>query len=149
MQRAEGRGRIVGVRMAVIGSDDDAPWTAPSSRRRKEPPISGPLPDKVELVLAEQIYIAKDDLPAGLRNRLILLAAFQNPEFYRAQAMRLSTYDKPRVIACAEDHAQHLGLPRGCLEDVQGLLAALGIEPVLRDERHSGSPLSVTFNGEL
>ncbi len=63
--------------------------------------------------------------------------------------MRLSTYDKPRVIACAEDHAEHLGLPRGCLEDVQRLLSALGIEPALRDERYSGSPLSVAFHGEL
>jgi hypothetical protein len=46
--------------------------------------------------------------------RLLRLAAFQNPEFYRAQSMRLSSYDKPRVIACAEDHAHHIGLPRGC-----------------------------------
>jgi hypothetical protein len=27
------------------------------------------------------------------------IAAFQNPEFSKAQAMRLSTYDKPLVIA--------------------------------------------------
>jgi hypothetical protein len=31
------------------------------------------------------------------------LASVQNPEFYRAQAMRLPTYDKPRIIGCAED----------------------------------------------
>ena len=30
-------------------------------------------------------------------NRVLRLAAFQNPEFYEAQAMRLSTYYKPRV----------------------------------------------------
>jgi len=30
----------------------------------------------------------------GLRLRV---TAFQNPEFYKAQAMRLSTFDKPRV----------------------------------------------------
>ena len=28
------------------------------------------------------------------------------PGILRAQAMRLSTYDKPRIIACAEDHPQ-------------------------------------------
>ena len=91
----------------------------------------------------------KRNLPPGLRNRLIRLAAFQNPEFYRAQAMRLPTYDKPRIIACAEDHPQHLGLPRGCLEEVQALLQALGIKPVFRDERFGGRPLDVTFRGEL
>ena len=47
-----------------------------------------------------QIYISKEALPPALRNRLIRLAAFQNPEFYKAQAMRLSTYDTPRRIAC-------------------------------------------------
>ncbi len=80
------------------------PWTAPPSRRRKEAPIVGDLPATLELVLGNQIYIAKEGLHPGLRNRLLRLAAFQNPEFYKAQAMRLSTYDKPRVIACAEDH---------------------------------------------
>ena len=79
---------------------------------------AGELPTTLELVLGNQIYIAKEGLHPGLRNRLLRLAAFQNPEFYKAQAMRLSTYDKPRVIACAEDHAHHIGLPRGCLDDV-------------------------------
>jgi hypothetical protein len=50
-------------------------------------------------------------------NRLIRLAAFQNPEFYKAQAMRLSTFGKPRIIACAEDFPSYVGLPRGCLDD--------------------------------
>jgi hypothetical protein len=34
-------------------------------------------------------------------------------EFYKTQAMRLSTYGKPRVIACGEDLPHHIGLPRG------------------------------------
>ena len=104
---------------------------------------------RLELTLGDQIYIAKDGLPPGLRNRLLRLAAFQNPEFYKAQAMRLPTYDKPRIIGCAEDHPQHLGLPRGCLEDVQQLLADLHIAAVIRDERNAGTPLDVAFHGEL
>ena len=97
VREAETKSRIVGVRMAIMDEEDDAPWIAPPSRRH-ESPIPGPLPEKVELVLADQIYIAKENLPPALRNRLIRLAAFQNPEFYRAQAMRLPTYDKPRII---------------------------------------------------
>ena len=89
----------------------------------------------MEVVLGNQIYIAKEALPPGLRNRLLRLAAFQNPEFYKAQAMRLSTYDKPRIIACAEDHPHHIGLPRGCLDEVREVLSDLGIEAVIRDER--------------
>src|SRR5687767_4532561 len=86
------------------------------SAERRVPPIVGELPQNLELVLGNEIYIAKEGLHQGLRNRLLRLAAFQNPEFYKTQAMRLSTYDKPRVIACAEDHPHHIGLPRGCLE---------------------------------
>lgn len=149
VREAEGRGRVLGVRLALIDEDDEAPWTAPPSRRRKEPPIAGPLPESMELVLGNQIYIAKESLAPAVRNRLIRVAAFQNPEFYKAQAMRLPTYDKPRVIACAEDYPQHIGLPRGCLEDVQSLLSDLKIKSVLRDERCAGQRLDVSFHGEL
>src|SRR5262249_34593566 len=103
VREAERHGRIMGVRLVVPEDDEETPWTAPPSRHRKDAPILGPLPERLELVLADQIYIAKEDLPPQLRNRLIRLAAFQNPEFYKAQAMRLPTYDKPRIIACAED----------------------------------------------
>jgi superfamily II DNA or RNA helicase/very-short-patch-repair endonuclease len=146
---AESKGRIIGVRAALADEDDETPWTAPPSRRRKEPPIVGPLPESLELVLADQVYVAKNNLPPGLRNRLIRLAAFQNPEFYRAQSMRLPTYDKPRIISCAEDHPKHFALPRGCLEEMQQVLHSLKINPVLRDERCGGTPLNLTFCGAL
>ena len=145
---AESRGRVVAVRLAPVEEREDSPWNAPPSRRRKWPPI-GPLPENLELVLGDQIYIAKEALPPGLRNRLLRLAAFQNPDFYKAQAMRFSTHDKPRIIACAEDHSKHIGLPRGCLEDVEELLSDLKIKAVVRDERCAGEPLDVSFHGEL
>ena len=146
---AEAKGRVIGVRFALADEDDDLPWQLSPSQRRKEPPITGPLPKSMELVLGDQVYVAKDSLPSGLQNRLIRLAAFQNPEFYKAQAMRLPTYDKPRVIGCAEDYAHHIGLPRGCLEDVQALLADLHIDAVLRDERNTGERLDLAFQGDL
>jgi superfamily II DNA or RNA helicase/very-short-patch-repair endonuclease len=148
VQDAERRGRILGVRLPP--EDDDAePWTAPPSRRRHEPALSGVMPSSLELVLGNQIYVAKEGLSPQLRNRLLRLAAFQNPEFYRAQAMRLSTYNKPRVIACAEDHSHHVALPRGCLEDVQQTLEALKIHPTIRDERTQGTRFDVAFHGDL
>ena len=148
-REAERRGRITGVRSAFEEEDEDLPWTSPPSRRRKEPPIAEPLPKTLELVLGDQIYVAKEHLPPALRNRLTRLAAFQNPEFYRAQAMRLSTFGKPRVIHCAEDGPKYLALPRGCLGEAQALLSSLGIEAPLRDERFGGTPLDVRFHGEL
>jgi hypothetical protein len=149
VQDAERRGRVLGIRLPPQDDGDVEPWTAPPSRRRREPPIGGELPDSLELVLANQIYIAKQGLNPGLRNRLLRLAAFQNPEFYKTQAMRLSTYDKPRVITCAEDHPQHIAMPRGCLDDVRQALTDLGVRSVIRDERHEGRALDVVFRGEL
>ena len=42
-----------------------------------------------------------------------------------------------------------MGLPRGCMDDVQQLLSDLNITPVVRDERCHGLPLHVKFQGSL
>jgi superfamily II DNA or RNA helicase/very-short-patch-repair endonuclease len=149
VREADRRGRVLGVNLPPAEDDEPAPWAAPPSRRRKEAPIVGELPRSLELVLGNEIYIGRDGLAPALRNRVLRVAGFQNPEFYKAQAMRLSTYDKPRIIACAEEHAHHIGLPRGCLEDVRHVLTDLNIRLVIRDERFGGQPLHVTFHGEL
>jgi superfamily II DNA or RNA helicase/very-short-patch-repair endonuclease len=149
VREADRRGRVLGVSLPPAEDDEPAPWAAPPSRRRKEAPIVGELPRSLELVLGNEIYIGRDGLAPALRNRVLRVAGFQNPEFYKAQAMRLSTYDKPRIIACAEEHAHHIGLPRGCLEDVRHVLTDLNIRLVIRDERFGGQPLHVTFHGEL
>lgn len=149
VREAERKGRVIGVRVAAMEEGDDAPWTAPPSRRPQDPAITGPLPELLELTLGDQIYIAQDNLPPALRNRLLRLAAFQNPEFYRAQAMRLPTYGKPRIVHCAEELPKHLALPRGCLDEARELLQSLGIQQRLRDERCCGTPLKVSFAGTL
>jgi len=146
---ADRRGRVVGVRIANSDEEEANPWAMPPSRRRKEPSIAGPLPEKIELTLGDQIYISKEQLTPGLRNQLLRLAAFQNPEFYKAQTMRLPTYAKPRIIGCAEDHTHHFGLPRGCLEELQNLMTDLRIDITICDERITGIPLDVDFQGEL
>lgn len=147
VEAAERKGRVVGVRIPPV-EEDDEPW-AGRARAALRLPIPGDLPHALEIVLGNQVYIAKESLVPALRNQLLRLAAFQNPEFYKAQAMRLPIYDKPRVIACAEDFPRHIALPRGCLEDVLALLADVHVTPVIRDERSSGRPLAVMFQGQL
>jgi superfamily II DNA or RNA helicase len=146
---AERQGRVLGVRLPPQEDDESEPWTAPPSRRSRTMPIVGNLPKSIELVIGNQIYIPQEGLPPGLRNRLLRLAAFQNPEFYQAQALRLSTYGTPRIVACAENFPQHIGLPRGCLDDVLKTLGDLAISTTIRDERSVGRPLAITFHGEL
>jgi superfamily II DNA or RNA helicase len=141
-------GRILGVQLPST-DDDDKPWAAPPSRRSKELPIQGELPDSMEIVLGNQIYIDRSNIPPTLANRITRLAAFQNPEFYSAQAMRLSTFGKPRIISCAELFPKHVALPRGCLDDVLALLENVGITTKLRDDRQKGQRLGTRFLGEL
>ena len=143
------RGGVLGVRYVSTDEDEIAPWLISPSGRKPQIPIVGPLLQQLELVLSNQIYVAKEDLPPVLRNRLIRLAAFQNPEFYRAQAMRFPTFDKPRIVHCCEDFPRHIGLPRGCLDDVISLLNSLQIEIKILDERFEGTPIRANFRGEL
>ena len=149
VQDASRQGRIIGVRVAADDEECVEPWKTLPSRRQIDRPLSGQLPEKLELTLGDQDYKTKEGLPPSLRNVLLRIAAFQNPEFYKAQSMRLSTYGKPRIIDCAEDHSHHISLPRGCLEEVQRLFKKLGLESTVRDERFIGETLDVTFQGEL
>jgi hypothetical protein len=98
VSEAEKRGEFLAICLPLTDENEDQPWAAPPSRRHKDPPIIGPLPEQIDLVLGNQVYVPKTNLIPSLRNPLIRLAAFQNPEFYQAQAMRLSTFGKPRII---------------------------------------------------
>ncbi|MGR4864199.1 TOTE conflict system archaeo-eukaryotic primase domain-containing protein [Caulobacter sp. LARHSG274] len=145
---ASATGRILGVRIPV-DDDDEEPWLAPPSRRRAPPAIAGTLPSNLTMVVADQLYIPRGDLPSGLVARLIRLAAFQNPEFYAAQAMRLATHDKPRIVSCAELTANHIGLPRGCFDVAMDLFASLGVTVEIEDRRHRGTAIDISFKGVL
>jgi len=130
----------------VDDEDLATPWKRTSSAKQK---LTGKMPASLTVTLANLIYFEKSDLPQALANRLVRLAAFQNPDFYKAQAMRMSVWDKPRVIGCAENYPQHIALPRGCFEAAKVLLADNNIKLSLCDERFSGTPIAVTFKGTL
>lgn len=126
--------------------DLGTPWKRAAPAPRK---LVGPMPATLRVVVANLIYFEKEELPQALSNRLVRLAAFQNPEFYRAQAMRLPVWNKPRIIGCADNYPELIALPRGCLDTAVDLLSENGIEVIIQDERYSGEPLQVTFEGTL
>ncbi len=144
-------GTIVGVRIAEIVDDDEAamPWTRPPSGTRRIRRVPGPMPARASATLAQRLFVAKEGLPSTLLNQIKRLAAFQNPEFYKKQSMRLSTATTPRVIACGEDLPKHVALPRGCHRDLDELLRVHGVVLDVVDERVSGAPLDVRFRGTL
>lgn len=107
------------------------------------------LPKKITLTFKNGIYIKKHGLPTTLLNEMADLAAFSNPEYYKAKANRFSTNLIPKVIRCSQEEGDHLILPRGCIGDLIKLLKKHSIEAEIIDQRFSGDELLVDFNGTL
>jgi len=134
------RGQIVGVRASMAEVDGlDQPWALPPSKKAAQPKLTGTGPASIELVRGNLIYVPKSGLLEAMLNQIIRLAAFQNPEFYKAQAMRLATWDKPRIISCAAEFPEHVALPRGSLDELTSLLEESGTRVSIRDERFTGN----------
>jgi superfamily II DNA or RNA helicase len=148
---AELAGRVLGVRMPVDDEHADEPWKMLPSRRSEPRRIEAAIPHTIKVVIADQVYIDRTELPSALIAQFVRLAAFQNPEFYRAQAMRLPTFGKPRIISCAELHPRHVALPRGCFDEAIELINSHGATAIFEDLREDGQalPAGVSFQGML
>lgn len=131
----------------IAEEDQKKPWKQQSPVISKKLP--GKMPKSLKMILANMVYFEKTKLPQPLANRLIRLAAFQNPEFYKLQAMRMPAWNEPRIIGCADNFPKHIALPRGCLSAAQDLLRENGIRCKLIDEREEGEHLDVQFLGTL
>jgi superfamily II DNA or RNA helicase len=151
VKAAELSGRVLGVRMPVDDEQADEPWKMPPSRRSTPRRLDAPIPKTIKVTVADQIYVDRSALPSAMIAQLVRLAAFQNPEFYRAQAMRLPTFGKPRIVSCAELHPRHVALPRGCFDEVVGFLSDNGATLEVDDLREDGKTLpgTVRFCGDL
>ncbi len=143
------RGQVIGVRLAGPEEEAAAPCRRPPSGKPRRVVISGPLPQEVRGVISQKLFIEKTGLPSALLNQINRVAAFQNPEFYKKQMMRLSTAGTPRVITCAEEFSEHVALPRGCQPEIEEMLRDHGVALAVKDERCSGKRLRMRFQGEL
>lgn len=62
---------------------------------------------------SDRIYIPLKSISDKVANHLKRIAAFKNPEFYSKRAMRISTYNIPRIICRADFTDEYLAMPRG------------------------------------
>jgi superfamily II DNA or RNA helicase len=127
-------------------SEGEKPWEA----KKPAPKLTrSDFPGKVSIIRANGLYIDKSGISSPGLNAMKRLAAFRNPEFYKAQALRLSTHGKPRVISCSDETEQYLCLPRGLDDEVRALLESSGVIAEFSDETNPGRGIDVRFNGEL
>jgi len=129
-----------------IDEEEEKPWEA------QKPKIildKSDFPDNVIIVKANMLFLPKAGISQRALNRIKRLASFKNPMFYRQQAMRLPTYDHPRVISCADETQDYLCLPRGCEPDLFSELGKLGIAVEMIDKTFEGKTINVEFKGHL
>ena len=149
--QARREGQVLGIRPHGIYEVEDQaePWLLkPANHSMLEPrKPEQPLPGCVRATLAQQLFVEKTGLPSPVLAALKRLASFQNPEFYKRQAARLSTATTPRIVTCAEDLPRHVALPRGCVDDAAKLLESMNSSLEIEDRRHSGQMIEARFRG--
>ncbi|MFZ3129810.1 MAG: DEAD/DEAH box helicase family protein [Desulfosporosinus sp.] len=106
-------------------------------------------PKIIHITRANMVYIEKDGISQAARNTIKRLGAFKNPDFYKSQAMRLSTHDKPRIISTSEETEYFIAIPRGCERDLLEMLDEVKAKYEIMDETNIGKRIEVSFIGEL
>ena len=129
----------------LVSESDSKPWET----KKKIKITHGDFPVVLNIVRANMLYIPTAELSANAKNQIKRLAAFKNPDFYRAQAMRLPIYDKPRIICTADITEDYIAIPRGCEDALCKLLDEADVSYTIEDKTKMGDFVPVEFNGEL
>lgn len=129
---------------ALATSSETKPW---------EPPIvqditRNDFDEKLIINKSDKIYIPLSSISSTVINHLKRIAAFKNPEFYSKQAMRISTYNVPRIICRADFTDEYIVMPRGCEDAITAMLSSLGVTYEIIDGTNQGKSIDVTFKGK-
>ena len=106
-------------------------------------------PEQLPVVEANRLYIPKKDVSQRALNRIKRLAAFSNPQFYKTQKMRMSTYGIPRIIYSLDETKKYMGIPRGCRQSLIHLLEESNVNYIFEDKRNKGKSINANFKGTL
>ena len=125
-------------------SSENKPWEIPVIQDVTQEDFNGIL----IIHKSDRIYIPLKSISDKVANHLKRIAAFKNPEFYSKQAMRISTYNIPRIICRADFTDEYLAMPRGCEDAIINMLYSFKIDYEIVDNTNHGKPIGVTFKGK-
>ena len=125
-------------------SSENKPWEIPVVQDVSQEDFNG----RLIIHKSDRIYIPLKSISDKASNHLKHIAAFKNPEFYSKQAMRISTYNIPRIICRADFTDEYLAMPRGCEDAIINMLYSLKIDYEIVDNTNHGKPIGVTFKGK-
>ena len=126
-------------------TSEKKPWEIPAATNIERADFSS----EIVITKSNMLYIPLNQLSSKVLNHLKRIASFHNPEFYKRQGLRFSTYSTPRIISCADVTDEYLALPRGCEDAVTTLLQEKGVAYRYNDKTNQGKAISVHFNGKL
>jgi superfamily II DNA or RNA helicase len=140
---------------AAISKDgfEDVAWITDNSILEKTSSINSIEPslvgETIEVIFNSMLSISIGKLPSRVVAKLKKTSSFANPEFYKKQRMRMSTYPLTRFIFSGEMRASEIILPRGVLDEVVKILTIAGAQVVIKDQRIDRKKTPFEFNGLL
>lgn len=126
-------------------TSESKPWETPVPQKI----TPNDFPANPILIRSNMLYIPLSGFSARAINHLKRIASFKNPEFYARRGMRLSTYNIPCIISCADMEEDYITLPRGCEDAVVALLESNQITYRIEDKTNHGENVTVRFKGEF
>ena len=127
-----------------VGPDETA---APARRRGRREAVVAGLP--IQIRRDAMVHVPLPGVPGALISELKHIASVSNPEFYRRQAQRFSTFGIPRLVTCFEHDERELRLPRGLLDQTVDLLTASGFRVATQIHADRPADIAIAFTGAL
>ncbi|KAB1139633.1 hypothetical protein F7R91_39045, partial [Streptomyces luteolifulvus] len=128
------------------GPSPTAPELGPRPRRK----ALGKAPARVQARLSAMLAISTTGQPPQLLAALKHAASFHNPEFYRKQNQRFSTWGTPRLVCCFDaSDPDWLKLPRGLADEAAQLIATAGGTLTIASDLPKPPPVTARFTGLL
>mgnify|MGYP003104088868 CR=1 FL=1 len=118
-------------------------------RKQKSGLSAEDFPSIIRISCSNMIYTEKSGVSERALGAIKRMGVYANPEFFKAQKMRLPTYGKPRFICVYEEDDAYIAIPRGRLDRMRSLLKEAGAQFLLDDRRNGGEKIEVSFNGTL
>lgn len=104
---------------------------------------------KMNIVLADGVYVDTLNITPHITNQLRCMATFDNPIYYKNQRAGRSNYNNSKIVYMAENIYGYIKIPRGILPELIEQTDKAGIEHEVKNEREMGRPIRVTFAGDL
>lgn len=143
---AKWQAKLAEARGIIVGSDVN---NRPKPWKKKYEFVKSDVSGKLHMVLSNGIYIDTLNLMPRIQNQIRSMAAFDNPEFYKNKRLGYSNYYNFSAVYLGKDIDGYIQVPRGLKERIIEECNKAGIVVDISDQKETGRPIKVSFNGDL